>query len=584
MARPRAVPSRHRTTIRYLILRLLAVALALLALQGLIYYRQYRLARKQALQADLELAHAVATGIHDMVTAFHRVAATIGYALTSDGGMTHPHRMRFLLKTAEEFPAVRAVAWTDARGRIVAASDRSKVGRDASGDPWFREIAGGSEGAVSAARRARDLQREYFILARGIRDERGKLLGVVAAEVSARGVAEWTAAKRLPGGAFRVVDQTGWLVFQSGKGSPLPGNRDWARTRPLVKRALQGEEAMGERRIADGRGEKELVADVPVPGAGWVAEASTNEAELRQGVRSGAVVGLAIAVGILLVAVAAAWRAERRITVPLASLRRHAAEVAKGNLEHRTADPDTAELAEVAEALNAMTEAAQEREREHQLRMEAERERSRLAEEITEEVSHHVRNTLAMVTGLLGVQTTLHPDPRTETLLRESIARIRTFANVHEMMYATRAREVDLLEALRRIVADTVQVLHVPDAVVTSVEGEHVSYPTRVVTNLAVAANELISNAIRHGAPGADGQRHVDLRVAREDRSLHLTVSNSGNPVPEGFDPTQHAMMGLQLVQDMIVARYGGTFVLRPTAEGSIAEIRVREAELLGEK
>jgi two-component sensor histidine kinase len=315
-----------------------------------------------------------------------------------------------------------------------------------------------------------------------------------------------------------------------------------------------------------------------------VAEASTNEAELRQGVRSGAVVGLAIAVGILLVAVAAAWRAERRITVPLASLRRHAAEVAKGNLEHRTADPDTAELAEVAEALNAMTEAAQEREREHQLRMEAERERSRLAEEITEEVSHHVRNTLAMVTGLLGMQTTLHPDPRTETLLRESIARIRTFANVHEMMYATRAREVDLLEALRRIVADTVQVLHVPDAVVTSVEGEHVSYPTRVVTNLAVAANELISNAIRHGAPGADGQRHVDLRVAREDRSLHLTVSNSGNPVPEGFDPTQHAMMGLQLVQDMIVARYGGTFVLRPTAEGSIAEIRVREAELLGEK
>lgn len=579
MAEPSAAcPARHKS-VRYLILRLLVVALALLALQGLIYYRHYRMTRERALQANLELARAVASALHDMITAIHRMEAVVGYALTFGEGMTHAQQMQFLRQASEEFPAVRAVAWVGPEGRIVAASDGKVVGKDVGGDLWFRELAAGEEGVVSDTRRARDPEREYFLAARGIRNKQGELLGIVAAEIKTSAIDDWIALKRIPGGSFHLVDRTGWLIYRSDKGPSLPKDRDWARTRPLLREALRGREAVGEQ-SADGHG-RELAANAPVPRVGWVAEASLRDREWQEDLWSSALTDLAVAILILLIAAVAAVHAVRRITGPLANLRQHAAELKNGNLAHRCEEPDTAELAEVAKALNAMTEVAQEREKEQQLRIEAERERTRLAEQVTEEVSHHIRNTLAMITGLLHMQTVFHRDPKTEELLRESIARIRTFANVHEMIYATRAPQVDLLEALRRVATDTAQVLHPQDAITTSVEGEHLSYPSRVVTNLAVAVTELLSNAVRYGAPGADGRQRIDVHVSREEGNLLLSVANTGPQVAEDFDPRQRPTMGLQLVQDLIVSRYGGSFTLRPTSEGSVAEIRVRESELL---
>lgn len=49
--------------------------------------------------------------------------------------------------------------------------------------------------------------------------------------------------------------------------------------------------------------------------------------------------------------------------------------------------------------------------------------------------------------------------------------------------------------------------------------------------------------------------------------------------MPEEFDVTTHRGMGLRLVAEM-AEQHGGSFALRPTEDGSVAELTVAEESL----
>ncbi len=223
-----------------------------------------------------------------------------------------------------------------------------------------------------------------------------------------------------------------------------------------------------------------------------------------------------------------------------------------------------------------VTETVRQRER----LLEAERARRQLAETLTTEVSHRMKNDLAMVAGLLEAHLRdkdLAP-PGTRAIAT-AIARIRSIAAVHDQLYQTQSESVDLLEALRRIAQISGEALRVANVDVT-VDGESVSYPRRPATALCVAGGELITNALKHGAPGGDGRLRIAVEVRPAGGELHLAVWSSGNPVSREFDPGKHGRMGLRLITELVAGQYGGAFLLRPRDDGTQAELIVEEARL----
>jgi len=221
-----------------------------------------------------------------------------------------------------------------------------------------------------------------------------------------------------------------------------------------------------------------------------------------------------------------------------------------------------------------VTPVVEERER----ALAAERARADLAEHLNEEINHRARNNLAMVSGLLQTQALQEPDPRVSSRLREAIARIRTFVDIHEKIYAVGVERVDLLEVTRQV-ASTLCALYSEVGAECTVEGAPGLFPTRSATNLAVIANELVTNALKYGGPDREGRTRVEIRLTREEGKLRIAVWNSGNPVPEGFDAAAQRGMGLRLVASM-VAQSGGTFGIRPQEGGSLAEVVIDEAVL----
>ena len=205
----------------------------------------------------------------------------------------------------------------------------------------------------------------------------------------------------------------------------------------------------------------------------------------------------------------------------------------------------------------------------------AQQARARLAEGLSDEIAHRVRNNLAMLSGLLHLQLRSQTNPEVVTALRAAIGRMHAFVVIHELARGTCADQVDLIDALRRVAAGAQQAAGDADGVEVAVVGAPHPCSACVATNLCVAANELLTNALRHAAPGPDGTPRVELEVAETEGELHLLVRNTGLRVPLDFDPNQQTGMGLRLVHDLIVDQYQGRFTLRPEPEGTVAELVV---------
>jgi two-component sensor histidine kinase len=218
-------------------------------------------------------------------------------------------------------------------------------------------------------------------------------------------------------------------------------------------------------------------------------------------------------------------------------------------------------------------------ESQHGRLLEAERARTELARTLNREISHRVKNNLAMIAGLLQMQIAGEPDPHVVDALQDTISRLFTFAEVHDQLGLTADGEIELLSALRPL-ADGIQRVFRKANVAVAVGGDEAIYPGTIGTNLCIIANELMTNGIKHGAPGPDGQLRVRARLTLSDGLLRFTVWNSGNPVAAGLDLNRQRSMGISLVQSLVVGQYRGAFTLEPQGGGTLARVEISDERL----
>lgn len=214
-----------------------------------------------------------------------------------------------------------------------------------------------------------------------------------------------------------------------------------------------------------------------------------------------------------------------------------------------------------------------ERKRAEERLLAAERARAQLAEHLTAEIGHRTKNNLTIIAGLLQMQAADRGQVDSD-LVYDAIRRIHAFGALHQQLYETHTDEVDLVQLLRRIAQADQGSLAAGDLQIT-VEGEGGRYPAKAGTNLCVVANELLTNAVKHGGP-VGGTRQVKVEVAHAQGELRICVWNSGNPVAADFDPAAAGSTGMTLVRG-IAARYAGSFTLQPAGGGSLAELRLDE-------
>lgn len=182
------------------------------------------------------------------------------------------------------------------------------------------------------------------------------------------------------------------------------------------------------------------------------------------------------------------------------------------------------------------------------------------------EVSHRVKNSVAMVSGLLELQAKNLEGIARDTLEDASI-RVRTVATVHDHLWRqSDAQEIDLAPFLSDLAAGLATAAPQHRTLV-DMEAAIVSADAAVPIGLLI--NELVTNAYKHAyAPGEEGDVRISgKRVA--DGRYQLEVVDTGRGVPDGFDiGRSRASLGMRVVTNL-AAQLGGTVTVSSADPGA---------------
>ncbi len=186
---------------------------------------------------------------------------------------------------------------------------------------------------------------------------------------------------------------------------------------------------------------------------------------------------------------------------------------------------------------------------------------------LLKEIHHRVKNNLQIVSSLLRLQE--GDSPESSKGLVESQNRIRSMALIHEHLYRSpdlasidfRAYLEELVENLIASYGDRLG--HVKTRF--DVASEPLDLDTAIPCGMIV--NELVANALEHGAGDGDEAGAVEVLFGTEGDERRLEVRNQGSSLPDGFDIGATRSLGLRLVT-ALAQQIGGELEYG-SAEGS---------------
>ena len=187
------------------------------------------------------------------------------------------------------------------------------------------------------------------------------------------------------------------------------------------------------------------------------------------------------------------------------------------------------------------------------------------------ELHHRVKNNLATVGGILSLQQRRTKSPEVRYTLAESVNRVQGLAATHDLLSHEDVSEARVDEIARKIVGLANANLRPPETHITfTVEPCQIVIPSRATFDLALALNEMVSNAIKHGMAGMK-EGTVTIRGHQEDGMVIVEVIDTGKGPPLPLEES----LGLSLIKHLIGDLDGHFALRRPEgANVTIAEVR----------
>lgn len=207
------------------------------------------------------------------------------------------------------------------------------------------------------------------------------------------------------------------------------------------------------------------------------------------------------------------------------------------------------------------------------------RERALISKDATiREIHHRVKNNLQTVAAMLRLQARRAASTEVKDALAEAELRVAAIAVVHESLSVEDGERVDFDGIVDRIIALVCDLAPAYSAAGGSPsigrDGSWATLPADLATALAMAASELLHNAVEHA-----GAQHITVALDRAPGELIMTVRDDGRGLPEGFDSAEPGL-GLSIVNSLVTGDVGGSCLLSGTPEGTAVVIRVPSDDL----
>ncbi|WP_020402408.1 PAS domain-containing sensor histidine kinase [Gracilimonas tropica] len=164
------------------------------------------------------------------------------------------------------------------------------------------------------------------------------------------------------------------------------------------------------------------------------------------------------------------------------------------------------------------------------------------------EVHHRVKNNLAIVSGLLELQS-MDTDQEVKLPLQRSINRIHSIAMVHELMYQTeKLSSINIKTYLDKLIPAIEQTMQIVNGVVINLDLEDFQLNINQAIPLGLLMNELLTNSFKYAfLKRFDGQ--IDISMNVNEHSLEFLYRDNGPGFKNGTGFQSSGTLGLSLIR-----------------------------------
>ncbi|MCR9131857.1 MAG: sensor histidine kinase [bacterium] len=172
---------------------------------------------------------------------------------------------------------------------------------------------------------------------------------------------------------------------------------------------------------------------------------------------------------------------------------------------------------------------------------------------LLQEIHHRVKNNLAVVSGLLDLQSNLAPDDFSRATLKLSTNRILSISKVHELLYqsddVSRIHLERYIKELAQIIIDSFNKTGKDISLQLDINIHYLSVNHGVP--IGIILNELITNSLKHGFNSPQEDYVIRISAIEEANHFEIVYQDNGS----GVDTSNHKKqpgLGKTLIESLL--------------------------------
>lgn len=171
------------------------------------------------------------------------------------------------------------------------------------------------------------------------------------------------------------------------------------------------------------------------------------------------------------------------------------------------------------------------------------------------EIHHRVKNNLAVITGLLDLQSHSSDNEDVQSALKDSQMRINTMALIHEKLYQNDTlSNIDFSRYIRELV-EVIEKSHQKSncPINLKLDLEEIDFAITQAIPCGLLLNEILTNCYKHAFSGSfkgDAEVQISLKLM-EGENVILQVKDNGVGLDGGFENLGKSSLGLTLIKTL---------------------------------
>jgi PAS domain S-box-containing protein len=187
---------------------------------------------------------------------------------------------------------------------------------------------------------------------------------------------------------------------------------------------------------------------------------------------------------------------------------------------------------------------------------------------LLKELSHRVKNNLAVIASLLQMNADIIDDPAARLALEGSQQRVQSIALIHEHLYATDHYDrVNFAEYVQQLMASLSVALGCQERGISMrVDAEPIDIGMHRAVPCALILNELVTNAFKHAFPErrSDAEVLVSLRRMNAE-TMEIRIGDNGVGYAGTSDANKSSSVGSCIVE-ILTRQLGGSLEREPSS------------------